>query len=141
MTENKHRGGATQPDQLCWNCKRCTNPDNLTCSWAEKGIPVDGWTAAQGREYFSEKNLITGERKSIGRSYVISECPLFIKDKPFATYAEALDYIAKKLGVKSETVYGKSVKYIKRFEKQFGEKLPKWVKNHAKERELFPGSV
>lgn len=132
--ENKH---SKQLDQLCWSCKRCTNPEGYECPWAADGIPVEGWTATSGREYFSEKSVITGRRKSIGRSYEITECPLFVKDKPFSTYIEALNYIAKKLGVKLETVHGKSVKYIKRFEKQFNEELPEWVKFHSKERELF----
>ena len=40
-------------EQLCWNCKRCTNPDNLSCSSSSDGIPVEGWTAAPGRTYYS----------------------------------------------------------------------------------------
>lgn len=34
-------------DTLCWNCKRCTNPDSHPCPWAEKGEPIEGWTSPQ----------------------------------------------------------------------------------------------
>ena len=128
-----HKKYNTQPDQLCWNCKRCTNPDNLSCSWSSDGIPVEGWTAAPGRTYYSEKSPVTGRRVCIGVSYAITECPLFIQDKPFSTYGEALRYIADKLDLNLSTVQHNAIKYIKRFEKKFSKKIPDWVKEHHKE--------
>lgn len=123
----------TQSDQLCWNCKRCTNPDSFSCPWASDGIPVEGWTAAEGRTYYSEKSPVTGKRVRIGMSYSITECPLFIRDKPFSTYREALVYIADNLGLKLTTVKHNVIKYIKRFEKKFSKKIPNWVKEHYEE--------
>lgn len=128
-----HKKYNTQPDQLCWNCKRCTNPDNLSCPWSSDGIPVEGWTATAGRTYYSEKSPVTGKRVCIGVSYAITECPLFIQDKPFSTYGEALRYIADKLDLNLSTVQHNAIKYIKRFEKKFSKKIPDWVKEHHKE--------
>lgn len=128
-----HKKYNTQPDQLCWNCKRCTNPDNLSCSWSSDGVPVEGWTATAGRTYYSEKSPVTGKRVCIGVSYAITECPLFIQDKPFSTYGEALRYIADKLDLNLSTVQHNAIKYIKRFEKKFSKKIPDWVKEHHKE--------
>ena len=133
MTKIDHKKYNTQPDQLCWNCKRCTNPDNLSCPWSSDGIPVEGWTATAGRTYYSEKSPVTGKRVCIGVSYAITECPLFIQDKPFSTYSEALIYIADKLGLSLTTVQHNAIKYIKRFEKKFSKKIPDWVKEHHKE--------
>lgn len=48
-------------DTLCWHCSRATDS---TCSWSERLIPVDGWTA----EYTNER-----------RTYTVTECPLFTK--------------------------------------------------------------
>ena len=128
-----HKKYNTQPDQLCWNCKRCTNPDNLSCSWSSDGIPVEGWTATAGRTYYSEKSPVTGKRVCIGESYAITECPLFIQDKLFTTYGEALIYIADKLGLSLGTVQHNATKYINRFEKKFSKKIPDWVKEHHEE--------
>ena len=128
-----HKKYNTQPDQLCWNCKRCTNPDNLSCSWSRDGIPVEGWTATAGRTYYSEKSPVTGKRVCIGESYAITECPLFIQDKLFTTYGEALIYIADKLGLSLGTVQHNATKYINRFEKKFSKKIPNWVKEHHEE--------
>ena len=133
MTKIDHKKYNTQPDQLCWNCKRCTNPDNLSCPWSSDGIPVEGWTATAGRTYYSEKSPVTGKRVCIGVSYAITECPLFIQDKPFSTYSEALRYIADKLDLNLSTVQHNAIKYIKRFEKKFSKKIPDWVKEHHKE--------
>ena len=128
-----HKKYNTQPDQLCWNCKRCTNPDNLSCPWSSDGIPVEGWTATAGRTYYSEKSPVTGKRVCIGVSYAITECPLFIQDKPFSTYSEALIDIADKLGLSLTTGQHNAIKYINRFEKKFSKKIPDWVKEHHKE--------
>ena len=123
-----------QPDQLCWNCKRCTNPDRLPCPWAADGVPVEGWVATPGREYFHTYSYDGTKSKSMGITYSISECPLFIKDKPFETYPEAVEYISEKVGVCSRTVLSNIEYYIKKFELVTGEKLPFWVKAHARER-------
>lgn len=131
--KTEHKKYNTQPDQLCWNCKRCTNPDNLSCPWSSDGIPVEGWTATAGRTYYSEKSPVTGKRVCIGESYAITECPLFIQDKLFTTYGEALIYIADKLGLSLGTVQHNATKYINRFEKKFSKKIPNWVKEHHEE--------
>ena len=126
-------------DQLCWNCKRCTNPTGLECPWAEKGVPVEGWTAAQGREYY--KYDTEGKRVGcLGTTYIVKECPLYVKDKPYGTYNEALQHIAETLGLSIRTVAAggsRTSKCIKRYEKLTGERVPSWVKNHTKERKLF----
>lgn len=129
-----------QPDQLCWNCKRCTNPDGLECPWAAEGKPVEGWTATPGREYFHEYAADPTKMKSMGITYSISACPLYVKDKPFETYTEAMEYVAKGLGIGVKTVCSKMKYYTKKFEIATGEKLPVWVKKHAEERILFPNN-
>lgn len=126
-------------DQLCWNCKRCTNPSGLECPWAEKGVPVEGWTAAQGREYYMYN--IEGKKVGcIGTTYLIKECPLYVKDKPYDSYNEALKHIAETLGLNPRTLSGgdpQISKCIKRYEALTGETVPYWIKHHAKERKLF----
>ena len=131
-------GHKTQPDQLCWNCKRCTNPEDLPCPWAADGTPVDGWVAEQGIEYFHDCKIAGEPKKSMGTTYVITQCPLYIKDKPFDTYYEAVLYIADKLDLAAQTVYYNPAKYAKRLYALTGEKIPDWIVNHTEERKLFP---
>ena len=126
-------------DQLCWNCKRCTNPTGLECPWAGKGVPVEGWTAAQGREYY--KYNIEGKKVGcLGTTYIVKECPLYVKDKPYGTYSEALQHIAETLGLSPKTVAAggsQTSRYVERYEELTGERIPNWIKNHTKERKLF----
>ena len=127
-------------DQLCWNCKRCTNPAGLECPWAAKGVPVEGWTSAQGREYY--KYDLNGKRSDyIGPTYLIKDCPLYIRDKAYGTYAEALNHISDVLGIKPTTIgSSKTLAYIEKYERITGEKVPDWIKYHNVERKLFGNS-
>ena len=119
-----------QPDQLCWNCKRCTNPDNLPCPWAADGTPIDGWTATPGRKIHHYN--ANGERTFVSQSYAIEACPLFVKDREIASYPEALEHIAKALGRSIRTIQGKPRNYVAKYEATIGP-LPAWVKEHAEE--------
>jgi len=125
-------------DTLCWNCKRCTNPDSYPCSWAESGKPIEGWTAAEGREFFHY--LPTGEKVSMGFSYVVTDCPLFIQDKPFSTYAEGCAWVADALNVDISTVVNKPRQYFRKYEEIYGKKLPYWLMNHSEEKTFFPNN-
>lgn len=120
-------------EQLCWNCKRSTNPEGLRCPWADKGEPVEGWTAAQGRacyKYDTYGNKV-GE---FGFSYDIMVCPLFVKDKIFDDYAKAIPIIANELGISIASIKGpKRQAYFDEYEKKTGVKVPYFVRYHNKE--------
>lgn len=126
-----------EESQLCWNCKRCTNPDGLRCPWAENGALVEGWVATQGREYY--KYDVNGKKtECIGNTYFVTECPLYIKDKQYGTYKEALKHISEVLEIKYTTIgSNKTLDYIKKYEKLTGEKVPYWIKYHTIERKIF----
>lgn len=126
-------------DTLCWNCKRCTNPDSHPCPWAEKGEPIEGWTAAPGREFFHY--LQTGEKVSLGCSYVVTACPLFVQDRPFSTYAEGIQWVADALEISPSTVLGKPALYFQKYEEVYGKKLPHWLVNYGAERIAFPNNL
>lgn len=112
--------------QLCWNCKRSTCPDGFYCPWADKGVEIKGWTATVGNAYSTMRN---GKRISLGKSYKITDCPLFVKDKEYATLAEVIKEVADKLGIKEKTVQHTVKKNVKRYEKLTGKKMPAWVKD------------
>jgi hypothetical protein len=57
---------------ICWDCSRATGG----CSWVDHFVPVAGWQAVPKK--MKLHNGI-GERKETG-SYVVSECPDFIRD-------------------------------------------------------------
>lgn len=65
-----------KPDQLCWNCKRAVNCESLTCPWAARGEPIDGWKAEE-----SEFRDRMGSDVKVIKTYCITECPLFIQDR------------------------------------------------------------
>ena len=48
---------------LCWDCKRATGG----CRWSDSLTPVKGWYA-------------TMKRNSGGITYVVHECPEFVRD-------------------------------------------------------------
>ena len=52
---------------LCWDCQKATGK----CSWSEKLIPVEGWTAEP--TYTASSDM---------HSYRVIECPEFVRDKP-----------------------------------------------------------
>ena len=64
-------GRIPQSKQLCWCCKKATNPYGNDCTWSNSLIPVNGWSAkpvvrdGNGRKY---------------DSYEITRCPLFDYD-------------------------------------------------------------
>lgn len=133
LGSNRYAKYEVQPEQLCWNCKRCTNPDGLYCPWAAESKPVDGWTATKGREYFRSQSE---QKTSIGFTYLIMDCPLFVKDQEFSTYLDALKHISEILGINLSTVRCTPSRYFKKYEAKTGEGLPFWVKNHSQERNM-----
>lgn len=61
--------------QLCWSCRKATNPAGNDCPWSSKCEPVEGWIAKYiKREYTSKGNKPTYE------SYAIESCPLYQND-------------------------------------------------------------
>lgn len=135
-TENKKQRAYNAPsEQLCWNCKRCTNAPGFECSWAAESKPVKGWTVTGEKEYFYTcgKN---NKKYSLGMSYDITECPLFIKDREFTDYREEMQEISKVLDV-SEGYLSTSTakeKLFDRYERITGRKVPYYVRYHAEER-------
>lgn len=120
-------------EQLCWNCKRSTNPEGFRCSWADKGEPIEGWTAAEGRicyKYDTYGNKI-GE---LGISYDITACPMFVKDKVFNDYTEAISTITAELGITISSIKGpKRQMYFDEYERKTGIQVPYFVRHHNKE--------
>ena len=55
-------------NSICWDCANaCCN-----CSWSQSFTPVDGWKATPTRIKQSEGVFI--------ESYIVHECPCFVKD-------------------------------------------------------------
>lgn len=115
---NEHRYDKVS-NQLCWNCKRCSAPDEEKCSWAAEFIPVKGWKA--------RKTIIGGGEQEPIESYDIQDCPLFQKDKPFADKKEVLETIANTLGFRPTSVAHRLEKHAKTYEKITGIKIPLWA--------------
>lgn len=60
---------AEKKDTLCWTCMNAVPDINgAGCRWSRRGKPIDGWTAD-----YIEKSCAEG-------SYMIKECPEYIKD-------------------------------------------------------------
>lgn len=106
--------------QLCWNCKRAGECKGIKpCSWAESFKPVEGWEAT--------KTVIREIDGTKVESYDITACPLFIKDKEFATRKEALEIIGEIIGIKANSVAVNLKRSAKRYEQITGKKVPLWV--------------
>lgn len=58
---------------LCWKCRR----SGKSCSWMRSFIPVAGWKAVR----YDYKCYISGNRLVIKDSYIVAECPLFLREK------------------------------------------------------------
>ncbi len=56
---------------LCWKCKR------VDCSWMRSFKPVKGWVA----DRYDYKCYYSGNNEYIVDSYVVKECPLFLRNK------------------------------------------------------------
>lgn len=118
---------------LCWKCKRCTNPSNFPCEWAEQGKQIKGWEAIKGLKYiFVKKDGTT--REVFG--YSVKHCPKFIDDEKIATYKEAAEEISKTLGCCVRTVYSRWQKKIEEYEKITGKTLPLWIHERVKKPRL-----
>lgn len=113
-------------EQPCWNCKRCANTKEYPCKWIGEGKPIEGWTATKGKEYF-HTNPNSGKKYSIGRTYEISSCPLYIRDKQFMDRSDYFKYIAQTLSVSETKVRANEKKYFDMYEEITGEKLPRFV--------------
>lgn len=114
----KRTGGGIGSQQLCWNCKRACNTADHKCPWADRGEPIEGWNATPTR--WKDRDIEM-------RSFDITECPLFIKDKPYTDYAEVIKYVAEKLGFCVAYIRRNYEKMMARYEDQTGDKLPLWV--------------
>ena len=55
-------------ETLCWNCRNAGGG----CAWSRRFSPVPGWNAVQTWN------------DDIGLSYVVRECPLFVRDADLA---------------------------------------------------------
>ena len=62
--------GTRHPQTLCWDCARATGG----CSWSEypTQTPVEGWEAI--------RRDIQNRGSEDVESYIVKECPLFIRD-------------------------------------------------------------
>lgn len=114
----KRTVGGIGSQQLCWNCKRACNTAGHKCPWADRGEPIEGWNATPTR--WKDRDIEM-------RSFDITECPLFIKDKPYTDYAEVIKYVAEKLGFCVAYIRRNYEKMMARYENQTGDKLPLWV--------------
>lgn len=128
-------------EQLCWNCKRCTNAPGYECPWAADGTPIEGWTVTGKKEYFYTSGN-SDKKYSLGMSYDIVDCPLFIKDREFASYKEEMDEIARVLNIGYGYLRTESSKQklLNRYEKITGRKVPYYVRHHTEERDGERGS-
>lgn len=63
-----------QSETICWDCSNCYGG----CSWAEDGVPVEGWVAERCDRELNEK-----KRKNRNwTGYSVSYCPEFEPDAP-----------------------------------------------------------
>lgn len=122
-------------EQLCWNCKRCTNAPGYECPWAAEGKTVKGWTVTGQKEYFYTSGN-SNKKYSLGMSYNITACPLFIRDRQFASYKEEMSEISRILDIGDNYLRtGTSKqKLFDRYEQITGRKVPYYVRHHAEER-------
>lgn len=67
------------------------------------------------------------------KTYYVTGCPMYEKDKPYMDQAELITYVAEKLGFCRVYIQRNYEKMLKRFEVQTGETLPAW----AWEREYY----
>ena len=58
---------------LCWDCQLA----NGRCSWSDEFKPVKGWNATPTQIKSSAHNVYP-----IVHSYVVHDCPLFLRDEP-----------------------------------------------------------
>ena len=57
---------------LCWTCQNATGK----CSWSARLEPVKGWKA----KAFKLKMVVRNKVATYRTSYVVKECPKYIKD-------------------------------------------------------------
>ena len=74
MAEENFRGAHALT--LCWSCKRacgrCAWPGG--CSWADEGIPVEGWEA---KESMLKHSLAAGKTSEMV-TYTVIKCPNYV---------------------------------------------------------------
>lgn len=106
--------------QLCWNCKRAVNSKEFRCSWADNGTPIKGWTA--------HPNTVRQSGRKPIETYYITECPLYVKDKPWGCdYVSAVKWLAKELDTNIRFVQQHYQEMLKKYEQLTGAKLPLWL--------------
>jgi len=120
--------------QLCWNCKRAVNSENFKCPWADKGIPIKGWTAAPN-------TVKQGGRKDID-TYYVTNCPLYVQDKPWGCdYSTALIWLAKELNYSVAYVRRNYQRMLNLYEEIYDKKLPLWMFEKEYETDSKKSSV
>ena len=67
-----------QPRTLCWCCRRSFLNG---CSWAESGIPVDGWDAIEDTREWDWNGT-----PHLFKTYYVLKCPLFKDDCPEGSF-------------------------------------------------------
>lgn len=60
---------------ICWHCQNAipSRDGERGCSWSRSLIPVEGWKATQTVHLYDRKEKT---------SYVVEECPEYIRDDP-----------------------------------------------------------
>lgn len=70
-TNKRHKGGGKQRETLCWSCQKFYNG----CAWTRTlKEPVKGWTA--------EPRISDGSGWDPVQSYLVLDCPEYLKDEP-----------------------------------------------------------
>lgn len=111
-------------ENICINCKRALNKEGCSCSWAERLVPVKGWTATK----VLRKIWINEQGKQIyNQGWHVTACPLYIQDVECMTVIEWYKKIAKELNKCPNTIFKKFDKYAPLYEQKTGEKIPEWV--------------
>lgn len=106
--------------QLCWNCKRAVNAEGCRCSWADREVPVKGWTAIP--------NIVRQSGRQPIKTYYITKCPLFIEDKPWGCdFTTTYDWLAREYGKSRTYIRDNFIKFLERYQKQHNVELPLWM--------------
>lgn len=116
------------PESICWSCKRATGNPDLQCPWVRDFRPVKGWDAKPTVRKSSSGLVV--------HSYCVDECPLYRQSDKWLDYPRFLETLQQHFGISrgslSNPVY--TLKKMKEWEKDTGEKIPRWIKAEAKAR-------
>lgn len=106
--------------QLCWNCKRAVNSKDFKCPWADKGVPIKGWTAAP--------NIVKQSGRKPISSYYITGCPLYIEDKPWGCdFTSVYNWLGKEFGHCRAYIRAHYMEFLAKYERKHNTNLPLWM--------------